>query len=104
MNVVAGRVGLHLHVEGVIAGSTSPVEATEVAESASRWRPGQQAFTFFRCSRRPGASTTSLARSSRSADTMAEKKPAKKTATKAARSTSGAGKATGGFTEEERAA
>jgi uncharacterized protein YdhG (YjbR/CyaY superfamily) len=33
---------------------------------------------------------------------MAEKKPAKKTATKAARSTSGAGKATGGFTEEER--
>jgi uncharacterized protein YdhG (YjbR/CyaY superfamily) len=35
---------------------------------------------------------------------MAEKKPAKKTATNAARTTSGAGKATGGFTEEERAA
>jgi uncharacterized protein YdhG (YjbR/CyaY superfamily) len=35
---------------------------------------------------------------------MAEKKPAKKTATKAARSTSGAGKATRGFTEEEHAA
>jgi len=35
---------------------------------------------------------------------MAEKKSSKKTVTKAARSTSGAGKATGGFTEEERAA
>jgi uncharacterized protein YdhG (YjbR/CyaY superfamily) len=35
---------------------------------------------------------------------MAEKKPAKKTATKAVRRTSGAGKATGGFTEDERAA
>jgi hypothetical protein len=46
VNVVA-RVGFHLHVERVIAGSTSPVAAAGVAEPASSWRPGQQAFTFF---------------------------------------------------------